>query len=83
MCRLQVTVDAATKEDVAEARRRLEDMESAAVTVTFMRPKRNSKSVVAHIDHKSLPHEQMRAAAWAKDGFGMHPRMAPSVVLLG
>ncbi len=79
MCKFSVSVQVSNVDEAVEAERRLLQMKGSG-TVTM--GQRSRDIVVAHFDHPNISGGQLKIAGWAKDAFGMHPRLLPAVALL-
>ena len=78
MCKFKMIVDTKTAADIAEAKRRFEGMP----VVSSVKVAKNNRTVIAEAEITGYGSDRLRLTGWAKDNFGMHRSMNPSVEIL-
>lgn len=78
MCKFKMVVDTKNAADIAEAKRRFGSMQVvSSITVA-----KNNRTVIAEAEMIGYGKDRLRLTGWAKDNFGMHLTMNPSVEIL-
>ena len=79
MCKFQIAVDTKTAADVEEAKMRFAAMPGIVSSVSVTE---DNRSVVAEAEVPGMKGDKLMITGWAKDRFGMHRTMNPTVQIL-
>lgn len=78
MCKFKISVSTRTTSEIAEAKRRLNSM----AIVSSVSVSNDGRTVLAEAELAGMKGDRLKITGWAKDNFGMHPTLNPSVEIL-
>lgn len=78
MCKFQMSVTTNNPGEVAVAKERF----SSIANVSSVSVSDDGRRVVAEAEIAGIGNNQLKLTGWAKDNFGIHPTLNPSVLIL-